>query len=403
MDSNKTKIRESVKELLHNPHFILWCYNPTEESEIWWNGWIENHPERKDDIFKARTIVLSTRMNQIPFPEEDYNRLYSRIKNSADKKKRIKSRKHIFYSISAACIACIIFYAVWHSYIDKHPETIDVTNILAQTDSIQTEIELEVAGQEKLVVSNKATIKLDDKGTIHIKDEEVTTTNNPVPKEEQSFATNTNILKVPRGRHTKILLSDGSKVWVNSETVLHFPTVFDSAHRTIFADGEIYLEVAKDESRPFYVQTSQMNIRVLGTSFNVTAYKDDSNQSVVLKEGLVEINTSNGIKQNIRPNDRLVLENNQINISKVDPYNYISWIDGVFILDKQPLKNIAQRLSRYYKVNIICAPEVENYKSTGKLVLFEDINKVLYTLEEMFPIKSSIEGDTIKININLKN
>lgn len=401
MNTNKRKIPASVKELLKNSSFILWCYNPTDEADAWWANWQQEHPEREKDVTEARIILLKAQFNQTPFPSEDSRRLFSRIETSAIRRRKQRKQRSIFYSVAAACVACLFVSGIWlYFQNDSNIEMFPVLADFAQIDSLQTEIELELINQEKLLVNNKTAIKLNEEGTLQIEDRKIAVaTDKSDPQDTLQVTTNTkmNVLKVPRGRHTVVHLSDGSRVWVNSETVLQFPAVFDKKHRTIYADGEIYLEVAKDESRPFHVKTSQMDVRVLGTSFNVTAYKDDTNQSVVLREGSVEINTSDGQKRNIQPNDRLVLEDNRMSVAQVNSYYYTSWIDGVLFFDGQDLKHIAQRLSRYYRIDFVCAPEIENYKGSGKLVLFNDTDKVLHTLKEAFPILGEMKGDTIQL------
>lgn len=143
-----------------------------------------------------------------------------------------------------------------------------------------------------------------------------------------------------------------------------------------------------------------MDVRVLGTSFNVTAYNDETYQSVVLVEGRVEIKSKTGSKQVIEPTERLILTENQISVSKVNTYDYTSWKDGIFLFTDQSLGYVAQRLSRYYHVDFICTPEIKNYSCSGKLVLFDNLNKVLHTLEKSFPISCEETGNKIKLSSN---
>lgn len=145
-----------------------------------------------------------------------------------------------------------------------------------------------------------------------------------------------------------------------------------------------------------------MDVRVLGTHFNVTAYEDETNSAVVLVEGGVEITTPKGLKQKIQPNERLVLKGNQMEVSNVNVYDYTSWKDGVFLFNNQRLTYVTQRLSRYYRMEFVCDPEVEYYTCSGKLVLFDDLNKVLHTLEKSLPISCEINGNTINLSTNTK-
>lgn len=140
-----------------------------------------------------------------------------------------------------------------------------------------------------------------------------------------------------------------------------------------------------------------MDIRVLGTSFCVTAYQEEEAQSVVLKEGLVAVNDRNGTEQKITPDEMLVLSQDQMTVKEVDPYNYISWIDGILQFKERNLGQILDQLSRYYRVIFHCPEELVSFKCSGKLVLFDDLSKVLKTLQTTLPISYEEKDGAIDI------
>lgn len=205
------------------------------------------------------------------------------------------------------------------------------------------------------------------------------------------------VIVVPCGRRSFLILPDSTKVWVNAGTILRFPQQFQADNRTIHVNGEIYLEVKKDPTRPFFVKTSQMDIQVLGTSFCVTAYQEEEAQSVVLKEGLVTVNDRNGTEQKITPDEMLVLSQDQMTVKEVDSYNYISWIDGILQFKERNLGQILDQLSRYYRISFNCPEKLESFKCSGKLVLFDDIHQVLKTLQTSLPISYQEKDEVIEI------
>lgn len=400
----KHNISESVKKLLHDRQFVLWCFAPTNELDELWRNWVENHPEKENDLLEAQQLLKATKLNNHVLSAEDSKILYYRLQESVKHRKKTQQR-HIIYSVAAACFTFFCLLGSWIYLQTDNKPSVYVAEAISKIDSAQTEVELVLTNHDKMFVANKATIKLNQQGNVNIKKEEITAVeNDSIQKEatEQVAERKMNVLKVPKGRHSSVVLADGTKVWVNSGTVLSFPNVFEEDNRTIYVDGEIYLEVTKDVSRPFYVKTSQMDVRVLGTSFNVTAYDDEHNQSVILTEGSVEVRGQNGLKRKIQPQDRLVLEKNKMDVSRVNVYDYISWKDGVFLFKNKSLAYVAQRLSRYYRIHVECTPEVENYTCSGKLVLFDDLNSVLKTLKESLPISYEIEENVIKLSTNLK-
>ena len=166
----------------------------------------------------------------------------------------------------------------------------------------------------------------------------------------------------------------------------------------IYVEGEVYLEVTKDASCPFYVKTNQMKIRVLGTSFGIVAYKDENFQSVVLKEGSVAVEGYKSGKQIIKPNDLLILENGQMSVSQVNVYDYISWIDGVLQFREKNLGEVLRSISRYYRVQFSYPPDIEQVKCSGKLVLFDNMDQVLQTLQKTLSVSFHRKGNLIEVN-----
>lgn len=397
---NQDKITDSIKELLHDSRFVLWCLSPTEELDIWWRNWVEKYPEKEESVHKAKEIILSVKLNKYSLTHADSMKLHSRIQGSMIIRKKTQ-HKRIYWNSAAACIAllCVLgslFILEKNTTTNKYIASIEAVQI----DSTQTEVELFLTSQKKVQVKDKATIQINEKGNAQIRKKQITAVDRT--KENISIIQKMNVLKVPRGRHSSIVLEDGTKIWVNSSTILQFPNQFEKDNRTIYADGEIYLEVVKDPTRPFIVKTTKMDVRVLGTSFNVTAYNDDPIQYVVLKEGSVSVDNHTGKEKIINPWEKLILEDDNMTVSSVNIYDYISWKDGILKLDRKKLAEVTQQLSRYYRVHFEFPSEIKDYICSGKLVLFDDIQNVMKTLQESFPISYKIDGDTIKLSSNIK-
>ena len=207
-----------------------------------------------------------------------------------------------------------------------------------------------------------------------------------------------NKLVVPWGKRSSLVLADGSKIWINSGSTLEFPSVFSISERLIRVDGEIYIEVTKNESKPFIVNTGKFDVTVTGTTFNVSAYNDDEVHNVVLVEGSVNVHAANNTTITLEPNDCFSLSNGNVEKQKVDVYDYISWKDGIYRFAGESLENILKRLSRYYDVSFVCDDNVKSMQLRGKLALMEDFTSVLDNIEVIVPIKYEIENDKILIS-----
>ena len=150
------------------------------------------------------------------------------------------------------------------------------------------------------------------------------------------------------------------------------------------------------------MKTSNFDIRVLGTKFNVSAYNEDASKQVVLVQGSVQIENQQNLRALMHPNELFSLNNGQQSIREVNVYDYISWKDGFIQFSSESLESICQRLSRHYRIKIHCDEESKKQKFSGKLVLFDDFSKVLTTLSDIIPIKYTQAKNEINISINNK-
>jgi ferric-dicitrate binding protein FerR (iron transport regulator) len=243
-----------------------------------------------------------------------------------------------------------------------------------QTNSQDIQLILSEDRQMSIEGEN-AEIKYDKQGSVSINaDNKLLADNN---KPDETSKPTFNQLIVPPGKRSKLTLSDGSEMWVNAGTRIVYPTVFEPDNRTIFVDGEIYLSVVPDKSRPFIVQTNYMDVNVLGTSFDVSAYKEDQSFSVVLVSGSVVAQKTGQPEYKIVPGERLAHDGQSVRINKVNTCDYTSWKDGLLHFQSEKMQTIAKRLSRYYGKAIVCDDKVAALKCSGKLDLMDNLTDVL--------------------------
>lgn len=207
-----------------------------------------------------------------------------------------------------------------------------------------------------------------------------------------------------QGMVTQFELADGTKVWLNSGSALQFPTRFTGDQREVKLSGEAYFEVAKNENQPFQVKAKDLNIEVLGTSFNVVSYDDEKQTEVVLVEGKVrlssEIDEVQKVFGTMQPGQRAIYmeENQKIEAEEVAVDKYIAWRDGNLIFRDDKMEDVAKRLSRWYNVEfVINDPEIKNYvyKATFRN---ENLKQVLNLLKISAPIDYQIIGNKLLPN-----
>ena len=210
-----------------------------------------------------------------------------------------------------------------------------------------------------------------------------------------------NKLVVSYGKRARVTLCDGTKIWANAGTVLLYPTHFEDKKREIYVDGEIYIDVTPNPEKPFIIKTSDMGVKVLGTSFNVSAYREDVEKSVVLVTGKVEVTASNGESVRILPDDRFRQSTDKYVVDKVNVEDYVSWKEGRLSFKNTELGGILKQLSRYYNVRIDYDKQ-QQITCSGKLNLDDTIEQILNTITETAPVVISKENNVYKVTIKKK-
>ena len=204
-------------------------------------------------------------------------------------------------------------------------------------------------------------------------------------------------LFVAPGKRAELSLSDGTRLVANSCTRVLYPERFVGSERRIFANGEVYLEVAKDVDRPFIVETNNFNVKVLGTVFNIRN-TNDSTAQVVLVEGSVEVTTDRDDRVRLKPDDMVELVNGEVtSLSKVDTGDYTMWVDGLISLHGEPLCHLVRRLSNHYGITIQCDKSLGNVKVYGKLELHDSVDNVLDAIRNIVPMEIEREGSLISM------
>lgn len=215
-----------------------------------------------------------------------------------------------------------------------------------------------------------------------------------------------NHLWVPYGKTFQLRLSDGTKVRLNAGTSISYPEKFlQEGERKVFIKGEAFFEVAKDSLHPFIVDTDKMAVKVLGTTFNVSSYPDDTNVTAVLVEGAVhvydeEAGSSSQNSKFLQPGQKAEWNENSENISieEVDPSIYTAWTTGKIVFRNTPFKDIRKILERHYNVKIHNNDTVLDKKTYNATFDVESINQVLATFNESYPINYTIKNDEVIIN-----
>ncbi|WP_065219270.1 MULTISPECIES: FecR family protein [Butyricimonas] len=205
-------------------------------------------------------------------------------------------------------------------------------------------------------------------------------------------------LRVPRGGEYSITLSDGTVVYLNSESELRYPVKFAGEDRRVYLSGEAYFDVTVDKEHPFIVDLKTSAVKVLGTGFDVRAYKDENEILTTLVSGSVVFSAG---KESVvlKPGEQAVLDQSgELETREVDTYLYTAWKEGVFAFKQQRLEEIMKIVSRWYNVNIFWEnASQKEVVFTGKMRRYDDFSKIVEMLEMTGNTEFEIKGNNIFI------
>ena len=210
-----------------------------------------------------------------------------------------------------------------------------------------------------------------------------------------------NKLTTPVGGEYSLVLSDGTKVFLNADSELKYPVEFSDGKRIVDLKGEAYFEVHKDSLRPFIVRMNGAEVTVLGTSFNVNTYGDDGQIYTTLVNGSVRVSSvKNGQAEVLKPGMQSVMDvqSGQLTVREVDVEPYVAWREGRFVFRAMTLDLIMRQLQRWYDFEVFYQnPELKDYEFRGVIKRDMDLDKVLSVIKVTTNVDFEVKGKVITI------
>ena len=233
---------------------------------------------------------------------------------------------------------------------------------------------------EQVVLADNNTVIVEDSlsGKIEQVDKALVYQTESAVKEERF-----NVLEIPNGGEFQVTLADGTKVWLNAGTKLTYPIAFVGKERRVRLEGEGYFEVERDENKPFIVEINGMEVKVLGTSFNLRSFAADNRSTAILVSGKIEVRTSTECIE-LSPNQRadLLIGESKLDVREVDAVAYSAWTKGRFVFRRERLETILDDVSRWYNVTVFYEQSsVKDILFSGIMERYADISQTLEMLE----------------------
>ncbi len=326
----------------------------------------------------------------------DIERAWERIVRRIDR--RVRRKKNLVQYAAAAAI----FIGILGGYFLSKEDFL----LFSHKHSFTQGIALPGTDKAVLTLENGRQIALEKGKNVALPERKVKNGQLTYNKNNKTTASSLkwNIITTPRGGQFHLKLADGTKVQLNAESKLKYPVQFlkEQPRRVELLYGEAYFEVTpakQNGGMPFKVRTSGYKVAVLGTKFNIKAYKDEPVIMTTLIEGKVII-TDGRVQKELIPKEQACYERNSktTTIEKVDTYDVLSWRRGEFSFNNKPLAEIVKVLSRWYNVDIVIENErLKKTKFNGVLSREQVLENILETINNTTPIRYSMKGGTLII------
>lgn len=397
-------IKYSIEQLADDEQFISWILEGNNSST--WEELVEKNVDFREKVTIARELILLLQDTSENLGKKDEKEIWNNIdsfsRSNTRKVRALKMRKSLYWAasiilfLSIGTLAYINLGGQNSSYqfvsSEFQHQNNDARLLLSDGEEIKLTTynsKLSLISDSELMVNNDTIIDLSQKEIEHAKKLQM------------------NEVVIPFGKKSELLLADGTKVWLNAGSRLAFPTRFDDKTRKVFLEGEAYFEVAENKTQAFIVNAGKLDIRVLGTHFNVSAYLNDERIETILLEGSVALNktTGLGLGRNeviLKPYQKgsFDKQKNDVLVSaEPDAEICITWTEGIFQFSQEGLAFVFSKLERYYNVEINIS---QNFHFTelisGKLDLKESLEDVMAALSDVAQIDYNINEGTVYID-----
>ncbi len=389
------KVRENIKLSVLLVGKLLGTLTKEQDQKLQEWEKEEANQQLEKEIFDARSFeIWNERMDRMN-PSEEWDHFVDFMEQEERKRKVIKMR---FYKTTVSIAAAVFviglgIFTYYQNNLVSSPATVLTTTIAPGTSNAKLiladgkEVNLGTSKNDKIVQSNVTLANA--KGVLQY--------NNGL--EHKSVPSVVNTLVTPRGGEYQLVLSDGTKVWLNSDSQLTYSVPFSDKNRTVHLKGEAYFEVAHDKTKPFIVETDKQQVQVLGTHFNVSAYSNDLNVVTTLVEGKVRVDQAiNKSAEILLPNEQLILNKQTHNTlkQKVDTYLYTAWKEGRFVFKNEPLESFFEKLSRWYNVDVVIVDEsLKKINFSGDLPRNKNLIDIMNIVEGEMSVHVKIKSNKV--------
>lgn len=388
----------NLQALLLDESFVNYCKGTNKEDIEKWEKWLQKYPEHKASITELQeTIVAMGHYAGELSVQTNYERLQSQIKKRANQHSFTEIGMAVWLKIAAllVVVGAISLFLFKQQLAEEQPKNVQHIGVPGKDDALLTLKDGSVVSLAD--IKNGSVVAL--QGGVEIQKNNDGELVYKAVEKERIASTAMNKIATNRGNQYQIILPDGSKAFLNANSTLTYPLKFSENERHVHMTGEVYFEIAKIETGmgggkriPFYVETANQKIEVLGTHFNVNAYDDEPYTTTTLLEGSVRVNSK---KRNesvlLKPGQRALLSE-ALHVENIDISQEVAWINGDFVFKGEELVSLLRKVSRWYNVDVACPERLEKLKFDGMVSRSQPLSTIIDMLQTTGKVRLTLNG-----------
>jgi transmembrane sensor len=372
--------------IIENPLFFKWIFHPSPEINAYWSHYLETNPGQAEKINELKAeIEIHLKYEGKVLTEYEKRALARRIVLMLERTDRLGASRRFMRSTLRYAAIALLFLTIGGSLVYIYMESRQ-PQLIVDHSALPAHMQepVLIIGDSEQIPLNRGESQLDysAKGEIMLNRE-------TIRKEKSDDPPQMNTLVIPYGNRSVITLADGSKVWLNAGSRLIYPSRFVDKTREVFLTGEAFFDVQQNQQQ-FVVKTVDVNIKVLGTRFNVSAYPEDYAVQTVLAEGKVEIKRTGALRNekgvNLEPGYMAYFnrKTQQTQTQLVNVNHHTLWTEGLFSFSNTDFNRIIKKLERYYNIQFqFDDPFKGGIQVSGKLDVNQEREQVFETLERL--------------------
>lgn len=377
---------QELEKYIEDKRFVKWVFSPDQETENYYAEYLQNHPGEKDEILHARKELMLLSVKNLNPQSEKKEIILQKVLAAKRKRNLFLLISDQYATVARYAAIAILFFAIGSLFmylVNRDQALSAVEESLLVKSASQNTIVYLADGSQREISDARATIDFSNHGQLIVNTDSI--------KIGAAFSENLkNLVVVPHGKRARVKLYDNSIVNLNAGSRMILPNNFSEEKRTAYLVGEAFFDIVTNPKHPFFVETSSAVIKVLGTSFHVSAYPDRKELTAFLQEGQVRFRSTDRPLfagwVDLKPNEQATLDRatRNITVQKGDELYYQLWKDGIVSFNDEHVEDLLSRVGQFFNISINCVDQqISRRRIKGKLDLNNELAEVLEYIEKI--------------------